>query len=76
MLLELAAYSEDERAAFLSELTEVSWVYRALENDRIGTLGVSEKIGQSTLSLHVSYRLYLDLPPPASLRSFFDGENE
>lgn len=54
-LIELSAYSEDERASFLSELAEVTWVFRALENDRIGTLGVSDKMGQSTLSLHVSW---------------------
>ena len=54
VLLELSAYNEDDRSAFLNELAEVTWVYRALENDRIGTLGVSDKIGQSTLSLHVS----------------------
>ena len=36
------------------ELAEVTWVYRALENDRIGSLGVNDKLGQSTLSLHVS----------------------
>ena len=54
VLVELAAYTEDDRSAFLNELAEVTWVYRALENDRIGTLGVSDKMGQSTLSLHVS----------------------
>lgn len=52
VLLELAAYNEEDRTAFLNELAEVTWVYRALENDRIGTLGVSDKMGQSTLSLH------------------------
>jgi len=52
VLVELAAYTEDDRSAFLNELAEVTWVYRALENDRIGTLGVSDKMGQSTLSLH------------------------
>ena len=55
VLLELAAYNEEDRTAFLNELAEVTWVYRALENDRIGTLGVSDKMGQSTLSLHVSF---------------------
>ena len=59
VLLELSAYNEDDRSAFLNELAEVTWVYRALENDRIGTLGVSDKMGQSTLSLHVSADLHL-----------------
>ena len=58
VLLELSAYNEDDRSAFLNELAEVTWVYRALENDRIGTLGVSDKMGQSTLSLHVSADLH------------------
>ena len=54
VLIEMSAYSEDDRTAFLTELAEVTWVYRALENDRIGSLGVADKLGQSTLSLHVS----------------------
>ena len=59
-LMELGACTEEDRAAFLTELGEVAWVYRALENDRIGSLGVSDKMGQSTLSLHVSlFHLYV-----------------
>jgi len=52
VLIELAADKEDDRRVFLTELAEVTWVHRTLENDRIGTLGVSDKLAQSTLSLH------------------------
>ena len=61
VLIELSAANEDDRKTFLTELTEVTWVYRALENDRIGNLGVSDKLNQSTLSLHVSFILSQDL---------------
>lgn len=60
VLIELAAHTEEDRSAFLTELGEVMWVFRSLENDRIGSLGVSDKIGQSTLSLHVSLRYLQD----------------
>lgn len=37
VLIELAADKEEDRKLFLAELAEVTWVHRALENDRIGT---------------------------------------